>query len=49
MEASKLPHDRPVAGDWGDYYSYRSLDVPGVGPRILIWTRKDLWVFKAEV
>ena len=42
-----LPHDRIVWGDWGDYYAWRYADLGDDGPRILIWSRKDLWIFDA--
>lgn len=50
LHAPRAPRDRlPQAhlnvGDWGDYYSYRAVNVPGEGTRILIWTRRDLWIF----
>lgn len=41
----KLPHANPWFGDWGDYYNRTVVDLPGIGPSILIWSRRDLWVF----
>lgn len=32
-------------GDWGDYYNRTVMEIPGIGPSILIWSRRDLWVF----
>ena len=32
-------------GDWGDYYNRTVMELPGIGPSILIWSRRDLWVF----
>ena len=44
-----LPHDRKVWGDWGDYYDSAVVDLDGSGPKVLIWTRRDLWIFEAAV
>jgi hypothetical protein len=41
----KLPHANLWFGDWGDYYNRTVMELPGIGPAILIWSRKDLWVF----
>ena len=49
VDRERMPQSNVAFGDWGDYYSHRAIVVPGVGPRVLIWTRRDLWIFKAEV
>jgi hypothetical protein len=41
----KMPQDNLWYGDWGDYYNRSVKDLPGIGPCILIWSRRDLWVF----
>jgi hypothetical protein len=41
-----LPHDRKVWGDWGDYYDSAIIDLDGSGPKILVWSRKDLWILQ---
>jgi hypothetical protein len=43
-----MPHGGICWGDWGDYYSSRCVDLDGNGTRILIWSRRDLWIFMAE-
>lgn len=43
-----LPHSRPVWGDWGDYYGMRCVNLDGRGARLVIWSRRDLWVFAPE-
>lgn len=40
-----LPHDNRWFGDWGDCYSRTVMELPGIGPSILIWSRRDLWIF----
>lgn len=32
-------------GDWGGYYCFRIVNLQGMGRRIVIWTRCDLWIF----
>lgn len=44
-----LPHSYQWRGDWGDYYEYRYVDLDGSGQRIVISSRKDLWIFDADV
>ncbi|MBI3986741.1 MAG: hypothetical protein HY343_07470 [Lentisphaerae bacterium] len=44
----KLPHNRPCWGDWGDHYSSEVCDLDGSGAKIILWTRKDLWIFDAK-
>jgi hypothetical protein len=41
----QMPQDNLWYGDWGDYYNRSVKDLPGIGPCILIWSRRDLWVF----
>jgi hypothetical protein len=41
----KMPQANLWYGDWGDYYNRSVKDIPGIGPCILIWSRRDLWVF----
>ena len=43
-----LPHERIKPFDWGDHYSYDCLDFDGSGAKIVIWTRRDLWIFDGE-
>jgi hypothetical protein len=43
-----LPHTGPVWGDWGDYYGNYCEDLDGSGPRLIISTRRDLWVFSMQ-
>lgn len=43
-----LPHDGVYWGDWGDYYGSRCINL-GDGPRLLIWSRRDLWIFLPEL
>lgn len=40
-----LPHEHQWRGDWGDYYVFQFVDLDGTGPRLVVSTRKDLWVF----
>lgn len=48
VEKKQMPHTGVVGGDWGDYYCHRVVNLEGKGQCILIWTRKDLWVFRLE-
>jgi len=41
----KMSQDNLWFGDWGDYYNRSVKDLPGIGTCILIWSRRDLWVF----
>lgn len=41
-----LPQSHLWRGDWGDYYVHQFVDLDGAGPRIVISSRTDLWVFK---
>lgn len=41
-----MPHDMICWGDWGDCYGSRCVDLDGSGPRIIIWSRRDLWIFQ---
>jgi rhamnogalacturonan endolyase len=41
----KMPQENLWYGDWGDYYNRTVMEIPGIGPSILIWSRRDLWVF----
>ena len=49
IEEFKVPHDHVVWGDWGDYYSFKCLALDDAGERILIWSRRDLWIFATEL
>lgn len=41
----KMSQENLWYGDWGDYYNRTVMDIPGIGTSILIWSRRDLWVF----
>ena len=43
-----LPQSHLWRGDWGDYYVYRCVDLDGTGPRIVISSRTDLWIFNSQ-
>lgn len=40
-----LPQAHQWRGDWGDYYVYQVVDLDGTGPRLVISSRTDLWIF----
>ena len=42
----KMPQENLWWGDWGDYYCSRVAELQGLGTRIAIWTRRDLWLFE---
>lgn len=48
IDRTRAPHDHIAWGDWGDYYSQKYVHLAGLGRRILIWTRRDLWLFTLE-
>jgi hypothetical protein len=42
-----LPHSGQEWGDWGDYYSCLCVALQqGEPPCVVVWTRRDLWVFE---
>lgn len=44
-----VPHGGICWGDWGDYYGSRCADLDGRGQRIIVWSRRDLWIFATEI
>jgi len=49
VDPKQMTHTNVCWGDWGDYYAQRVVDLPGVGQRLFIWTRRDLWVFELRM
>lgn len=48
VDRSQMPQSNVNFGDWGDYYAQEIIRTND-GPRILIWTRADLWIFKPQI